>query len=123
MSAKNPQGAWGPYGGKGPAFKPFGWALVNADGTFSASSGNLSMLKGSAGTYILQPLDDNGNVLHYPLKALIPVVNITEGIPFIASPTYGIGPSADGIQVLTYDTTFTLSDAAFYFTLYTAAGF
>jgi hypothetical protein len=123
MTARNPEGAWGSYGSPGPAFAPFGWALVNANGTFAAGSGNLGMIKGTAGNYILQPLDDKGNPLHYPLKAVIPKVQIGEGLPFTGSPHFGFGPSSDGILVLTYDPTPTLSDASFYFTLELAAGF
>ena len=123
MSPQQPEGPWGSYGTPGPAFAPFASALVNNDGTFLWSSGNLSMLKGSAGNYILQPLDAKGNPLHYPSKALLPIPIVTGGAPYKAIPTFGLGPSSDGIQVLVYDATNTLVDQEFYFALSVNSGF
>lgn len=115
-----PAGVWGPYGGPPPAFMPFGWAQVNSDGTFSSSSGNLSMLKGSAGNYILHPLDDKGNPLHYARAGLMADAISDSGVPFVCSVSYGLGPGSDGIQVTVYNSeTQAMSDEPFMFKLYT----
>lgn len=57
MGAKNPQGAWGPYGGPAPGFRNYAWAKLDAGGSILAQSGNIAgVTKGSAGTYTFQPV-------------------------------------------------------------------
>lgn len=96
-----------------PRANIYGYAQVNANGTFAMGSANLSMIKGSTGNYILQPED------HRPsTEWLAHAINST-GIPFICSIVYGIGPTSDGIQVTVYNTeTQAVADEPFQFILW-----
>lgn len=96
---KNPQGAWGPYGGKGLAFRPYGWAQVNGDGTIAASSGNLTLLHEGTGNYRITPSD---NLVSE--QVLADAIN-SEGVPFLCSATYIVIAGVPSIRVSSYNST------------------
>ena len=77
-----------------PGLELYGYAFVNSDGTFAFGTPTLTMIKGSAGNYIIQPAD------HFAQADLMAIAISAEGIPFLPSLTYGLGPTGDGVQVL-----------------------
>jgi len=84
------------------------------------------MLKGSAGNYILQPLNPDGNPAHYPESSLLPDVIISDDVPGIPAIDYGLGPSSDGISVtinVNLAGVNTPMDLPFYFKLWTTQPF
>lgn len=118
--AVQPQGPWGsfPASGKNQAFNPYGWALVNADGTFANSSGNLTMAKGGAGIYNLVA---NDTINPAPMLGMaIPI----GPIPFVASIFPNAGPGNNAITVQIFNSaTQASTDEPFLFMMWVGNGF
>jgi len=68
------QGPWGPYPGPGrESYTPYGWAIVNPDGTVVLKSRTLTIVRDVIGVYRAIPLDS------IPLNLLLPTAICNDG--------------------------------------------
>jgi hypothetical protein len=109
---------WGPFPkpNQPPSFQPAAWAKVNSDGTIASSDGRLTVIKGSAGNYIMMPA---GALIGLPTAQMLAMAIQQSDVPAVMSIDYGLGPGSAGVSVVaTISSTGTPTDLPFTFLLW-----
>lgn len=113
----NPGGPWGayPFPDVLPGFRPYGFAIVQTDGTLINASGNLTVVHASTGNYIMRP------AVQLTQAQSLAMAIANGATPFVPSITYGIGPDSWDLQVTWFNSASQAAvDANFTFLLWLA---